>query len=770
MKKAWERKLHKSNKSNRKRAMALFLTAGLTMGVIGCGTEENGSIEGSTDKGKAGTQTEAQAQTPTEVEGNYYKGTYETIPEENSIGKVAVAGTAVYYLIWDEADAYRVKLKKYDTESKNVTEVSLPLGEGESVEALAVNSQGNLVVLKTDWSQSGGAMGQVPYWVAVYRTDGSVIMEKEVTQLLDGSDIPYLYYLAVGADDRIAFTNLREVWVMDKEGNIEFSVQAEGNTIQDLGTLPGGKIAAAQYEGETATVIKVLDLEKKAWGETFKSDRFNDNVCFTENTESGIYFWNYSELYRYDPESGNTEVVANWLANDIFADDIQYVSVAEDGSICIISGDSTGNGGGNELAYLQQIDAKKAGEKQVITLGTIEVNSGIRKGVISFNKASEKYRVEIIEYGNNSNAEDGATRFKNEMIAGNMPDVVNITDGTEEFYAAKGLLEDLKPYMDGGQGINRADYFENILTAMETDGKLYALSPEFYIDTMVGKTENVGEGYNWTMEDMMKLEETRGEGVEMFDHETKSGILDYYLRYNLAQFFDLNKGFCDFNTEEFKKVLEFCNRFPKENEYQDTDASEWRKASDGTLLLMREGIMGVQDYQMCHNIFGTDISFVGYPSSFSCGSVAKGGDMTLAMNSKCADKEGAWEFIRYFLEEEYQTRYTVYLPLLRSAFDAGAKEAMQAQYETNEAGEQVEVSNMMIGTRDFTLEVYAAKEEEVAAIKTLIEKIERMERIDDQVLSIVLEEAGAYFDGQKTVDDVVQVIQSRADIYMNENK
>ena len=45
-----------------------------------------------------------------------------------------------------------------------------------------------------------------------------------------------------------------------------------------------------------------------------------------------------------------------------------------------------------------------------------------------------------------------------------------------------------------------------------------------------------------------------------------------------------------------------------------------------------------------------------------------------------------------------------------------------------------------------------------------------MERVDDQVLSIIAEEAGAYFDGQKSVDDVAGVIQSRANIYMNENK
>ena len=173
---------------------------------------------------------------------------------------------------------------------------------------------------------------------------------------------------------------------------------------------------------------------------------------------------------------------------------------------------------------------------------------------------------------------------------------------------------------------------------------------------------------------------------------------------------------------------------------------------------------------MIHNIFGEDISFVGYPSKFDCGSVAHGGDMTVGMSAKSENKEGAWAFIRSFLEEDYQNNYTSYFPLLLSAFENKAAEASKAYYVTDENGNQVEQATIMVGTNDFTLEVFSAKEEEIAQIKELIEKIDRMERVDEQVLAIVSEEAGAYFDGQKSVDDVVGVIQSRANIYMNENK
>ncbi len=746
---------------NRKKGAALLLVVGLTLSVIGCG--KNGEEAGDNGKNVQNTSGEgAQTAVPLEIEGNYYAGTYEKIPDTN-LGKVTVYSQYIYYLMYDKADNYRCLLKQYDMESKQVTEVSVPVGEEESIEALAVNNEGNLLIGKANWSGEGE---QVPYTIGIYKPDGSVILEKEVTDLLKDSEIPYLYHVQA-VEDKVAFTNGKEVWVINQEGELLFSVPSDFY-IESMGVLPGDKLGCAVYEGESMK-IKVLDMEKKAWGETYASERFGNSISFTENTESGIYFWNSSELYSYDPESGETKVVANWLTNDILADNIQYVSVLEDGSIRLVLADATGTGAATETALLEKKDAGEVAQKQILTLGTIETSVGLRKGAIAFNRANEKYRIEIIEYANGTDYEEGANRLKNEITAGNIPDILNITDGSQSSYAAKGLLEDLKPYMDGENGINRADYFDNVLTAMETDGKVYAIFPDFYIDTMVGKTELVGEGFNWTMEDMMKLEETRPDGVEMFDHETKMGVLDCYLKYNLEEYFNLNEGFCEFNTEEFKKILEFCNRFPTENEQKETDASSWRKASEGELLLMNEGITGLRDYQMCHNIFGTDISFVGYPSNGQCGSVAKSAQMTFAMSSKCADKDAAWEFIRYFLEEDYQ-KGSYYLPLLRSAFDAKAEEEMEVAYETNENGEKVETATYVIGTNDFTLEVYAAKKEEVEAVKTLIEKLERVERVDEQVLSIITEEAGAYFEGQKTVEDVIQVVQSRANIYMNENR
>lgn len=41
---------------------------------------------------------------------------------------------------------------------------------------------------------------------------------------------------------------------------------------------------------------------------------------------------------------------------------------------------------------------------------------------------------------------------------------------------------------------------------------------------------------------------------------------------------------------------------------------------------------------------------------------------------------------------------------------------------------------------------------------------------DDEIIQIINEEAGAYYSGQKSVDDVISIIQNWIQIYVDENE
>ena len=65
--------------------------------------------------------------------------------------------------------------------------------------------------------------------------------------------------------------------------------------------------------------------------------------------------------------------------------------------------------------------------------------------------------------------------------------------------------------------------------------------------------------------------------------------------------------------------------------------------------------------------------------------------VTLCITTACKDKAGAWAFIRSTLSEEYQKNLWNF-PILKSAFEANAKEAMTQEYETDADGNQISKS------------------------------------------------------------------------------
>ena len=54
--------------------------------------------------------------------------------------------------------------------------------------------------------------------------------------------------------------------------------------------------------------------------------------------------------------------------------------------------------------------------------------------------------------------------------------------------------------------------------------------------------------------------------------------------------------------------------------------------------------------------------------------------------------------------------------------------------------------------------------------KNTINRISKMQSEDVSLKNIIKEEVGAYFAGDKSVDEVCEIIQNRASIYIQENR
>ena len=88
------------------------------------------------------------------------------------------------------------------------------------------------------------------------------------------------------------------------------------------------------------------------------------------------------------------------------------------------------------------------------------------------------------------------------------------------------------------------------------------------------------------------------------------------------------------------------------------------------------------------------MKFVGYPSEDGTSNHAFQIDGAIAISSTCADKTAAWNFMKQFLTEDYQSGYNVWnFPINQKAFDQKMKDAMTEEYQTDENGNVVKDEN-----------------------------------------------------------------------------
>ncbi|MBQ7980937.1 MAG: extracellular solute-binding protein, partial [Oscillospiraceae bacterium] len=341
-------------------------------------------------------------------------------------------------------------------------------------------------------------------------------------------------------------------------------------------------------------------------------------------------------------------------------------------------------------------------------------------------------------------------------------------------YISKGLLADLYQFMDKDETINKEDYLTNIFEAYEVDGKLYELVPSFTINTLIGKSSIVGEESGWTMAEFIELVDANPE-MSVYSYEiSRSDFFMDMISSCYSAFINNETGECSFNSDDFIKILEFANRFPKEVDWEqwNDDPSYWQDQEvayrDNKALVNPYGISNfrsIRELEMA--TFGEKITFKGYPGAEGNGSSIFA-NMEIAITAKAANPDGAWEFIKYFLSDEYQSELEWVYPIKLSALEAQMEKAKERPYWVDENGEKQYYDNTYwIANQE--IKVGENTDEDNQRVLDLIKSTTEIRRYDRDIYKIIEEEAAPYFEGQKTAQEVADIIQNRVSNYIAEN-
>ncbi len=625
---------------------------------------------------------------------------------------------------------------------------------------------------------------------------GNEIGRVDISDLAGKLGVEYVYANLFDRAGNLYAVTETEIIMLDPQLNKVFSV--EGEDIAGSPTLlSNGRLGLLNYiydeEKETgAWTMKTVDPEAQDWGEeyTLPENAYN---AYPGGGEYLFYYQNGDSIYGYKAGAAEGEKIFSWIDSDINRSNMEFFSFLPDGRVVVVTREWQSDNSKVELAIMTATDRSQLPEKTTLTYATMYLGYDVRSQIIEFNKTSDKYRIEVRDYSEFATAEDssaGLTRLNTEIVAGNVPDMLETSSIPLRQYAAKGLLEDLWPFIENDTDIGgRAGVMEHVLNAAEQDGKLYEIFTNFAIRTVAGPKNIVGDRMSWTLADLQEALAKMPEGCAIFGQtDTKTDMLSNVMAQNADSFVDWSTGQCRFDSEDFKALLAFCNSFPAEYDWENSQ-DEWEDPYT-RIISGKQMLTSVYFSQLRWDFLENDglfksqggAAFIGYPredggvgSSFT----TNGG---IAMSAACKDKEGAWSFMRTRLlsqsTDEESARYWSNFPVNKADFDKMVEEAMTVQYEQDENGQPlldengqpIEIKETWWISDDLQLEQGAVTQEQYDRFMALYNAVDSVYYFDEAIYDIVADMAGAYFAGDRSLDDTAAQIQSRVTLYVNENR
>lgn len=758
-----------------KRFLTMALTVTMTFSLAACGSSENGE----------GTEENNNGQKVTEAPEWVYVPEYVELDGDGSYWSMMLVDDNLYYesSTWDEeTQTSSTSLKKYSLQDGSEESLPLEIGEG-SLNSFQIGEDGSVYAMIYFWSMDE-TTGEYSNWQSLVKYDasGNEVYNVDLSEIQEQESIDYFGSIAVDDQGRVYMLCDSQVVLFDAEGNYSgiVNVGSDMNSwLNCAGMGKDGKVYACGYANNGAAggyKLYEIDFDKKATGATYENFPNGNSNSLTSGLDKDFLVHDGTTVYEYDMATQTSEALFKWLDSDINGQYVNAIGVTSEGKILAIINDwSTSE---YSVALLTKTPGSEVPQKETILLGALYTSQELQTAAVNFNKTNDKYRISIKEYIDTNNWtenswEDGLTALNNDITSGNCPDLISVSNLNVEQLAAKGVFEDITPYLESSSVLKKEDYIENVLDGYTFDNVLIGIPKSFYIQTVAGNAADVGTEMGWSLDDMIAYADAHPNG-NLFNYTTKSNIMYYCMMYNEGAFVDWKTGECNFNSPEFISLLEFVNRFPEEADY-DNEVSEPAKIQSGEVLLYNAYISNFDDMQMINEIFGGKATFIGYPTTDGSIGCALYASDVYAIAAKAANKEGAWAFLESYLGTADTDRWSWGFPSNREQLNAKVEEAIKVETWTWVDEDGVEHEEVASGGGSVTYqdgwsyEYHTTTREEADQVLALIEVAKPAASQNGEIMTIISEEAEAFYKGQKSAAEVADVIQRRAQIYVSEN-
>lgn len=504
-------------------------------------------------------------------------------------------------------------------------------------------------------------------------------------------------------------------------------------------------------------------------------------------SDGNVYFTTPLGIDRTDLKNRSVETVFDFSHCGVNRTLLESLQVAEiDNGRFVLCGMTmpANNFLSGMLPEFYIVEASKADKnphagKTILNLYTPngQTNEQVSDAIIKYNETNDGYYIEVTDKYKTNNSSDLSSvnsddeyqtvnlNAKNklgndlamDLINGEGPDILLDTTDYGQLNNDT-YLTDLSPFF---KDLDSERYFTNIIEGAKTDGKLYQMPVCFTVngiktDSKYAPASGVGftiEEYERFVKETLNGRDIIPSGQALYFTKLINGMIDVFIK----------NGKVDFTGPEFAAVAAYVkeNVPEKSKTWDDSAENVGNPAADLTACY------GITGYFFTIATSSGNPSIYGIPSTDGRGPMFKP-YVSVAISSQAVNTEACVEFVKLLLSDEMQESFAMQdnIVVNRTAFRKGGMNSVERN--NSPAGDQIFGTDFSTGKPVENRIKFSEKN--IDDLEKIILSCSKMDSEDTDITIILKEEMPAYFTGQKSLEDVVKIVQDRVQKVLDERK
>lgn len=529
------------------------------------------------------------------------------------------------------------------------------------------------------------------------------------------------------------------------------------NRIYDIGD--GTAILSRCRDQDNVTELFLYDAET---GEETSLAVFDGELVrsLCMNGEDTMYYTTLESINRWDKKSNTRTRLLELHGNGFNASTVSnnlLVNSQGELLICELDGDIPC------VFVLSEEELQKEDELRIAYLTRLGSDALARPAKMFFQSNPELKLVQE-QCEKEEDREAARDRVFMELAAGRGPELMWVREEDMYVLQEKGLLMDMSELV---QDDIKEQIWPIVLQSGTVDGQLVGMKLYAQFDTIF-VSDALWKGDSWTLEDVLGIIESREDWDTAFMHEWESigpyELLSEVLLTDLdgSEFLDMEQGCCSFDSPEFIRLLEICKKYGQTEQERMTGEEQSGQLKEGNSVAWVGCMAGIPAFSSSMNMFGEGAHIVGFPTREGGKNYIMADNAYLVVNANAKHLEEIKGLLAYLLSYDKQFEESDESVRMDVVRDSVVYNEFEEKYVLKLSAKENVIMHIELKPDGTSwMEEYLA----------FVESCEPAPRWRYTPVGMILsEELQPYFAGDKSAQEVVNIIQSRVSLYLAETR